>query len=256
MPKFDFNTINKNYIRSIEVAGMFPQIQQYLDRKLEWDVILDMELQVPTNLVGEFNYTEERLDLILGRKTIDFDTLKDMMVDSVYKCLYQGMERSKSDVYDNCEEMKELGEAVVLIENLTKVEFEMCFNDIDKWDAIFPHLYRLEVMVFWDLTDEIVNYAIYNGLEVCESVIDQSDGFEYYMEEYVSEKSINKMYRKIKENEETDKLLSDIINVIYSPKSPHVNPDLLKKKLMKELSNNFDKQRFKRNSKLNSLIED
>lgn len=234
---------------------LFPQIQQYFDHKFEWGDMVDMKLHKMCNLYVEFHECNVRkLDLMLGKTTIDFKTLKTMMVDSVYKCLDQATHRCKKDtLYDSSYELNCLWDAAERFENLTKKEFDKCFNDMKRWEALFPYLYRLELAVNWDLSVEIINYSVFNGLELSKEIMGMTDSYQFHTHEIVSKSLIKKAHKEIIVNIETNKMVNDIMSTLYSPTSPHVNLDLLKRKLVKELSH-LDKEKFNRNSKLNSIL--
>ncbi len=255
--KLKFDIIRTNYKRYEDAKSKFPQVQQYHDDKFDWWDLINLKLHEITSFgTTIIRLGEKKLPLILGHQNIEFDELKSVMVKMSNKIQKESVKEAKRTLeeYEDESETNELKEFVIgksYIEKMDKKEFIEIFQSEDSFRLVFPYLYRLERSVMDECFVEITNYIIHNKIDIDKQVVEVIYNLEYYMEK-IPMPEVEKVSELLRQINNSDKLLNDIMSSIKSSES--INVEYFKEKLQKELIYLDDKE-LKRLGKINDLTK-
>lgn len=206
-----FDTIKSNKVKVKKSMDMFPQVQDYFNGNLSWDYMVNSGLNKISHGQDIFNKCEDKLDLLLGNTSISFETLKEMMIVKSKEMYKSSVKSSKTDFYDNREELSELKEVTILVNKVTESEFQIMFetNDLDK---LFPYLYRLEVNLAWEFQVEVFNYLVTNEVDLHKDVLHSVFDFGDMVKEY--DVDHDKVKRKMKISEKSEIITQKILDLL------------------------------------------
>jgi len=245
--KITFDKINKNLDTYDRAYNMFPQIQEFIDSKIEWETICILKLNSITNFGLHFKKIKSipsKLKVITGETVIDFETLKKKMIKECNRLVAYGSKEAKRTWEINQDdretnEMKEFMEVKKLLKHITEEEFKNVFASFKNWEKLFPHLYRLEINIYNELEIYINNYLAHHKVEMDKDVFDCNYNLEYYKEviELPKNEQVNTEMYKI---DNSDKILDAYFTSLE--KSGSINWKYLEVKL-KQRMNRLDKSK-------------
>lgn len=228
--KLSFDIINKNFKLVKKAKDLFPQIEK---NEISWNEIRTLGLCNVSNLNTTLNRIND-IDLATGKKSMRFDDLKPLLEkysDELYK---EGKRIAYDDWQNPSDEVKALKSIKKELKNVTKEKFDSFFTSLDKYETIFPYLWRIEKSLNNYLLYEIFNYLVTEQVEVFEGIKEVYD-YEYFTKEVKFDKSKSiDLSNKVKNS---DKLISNFLDSIKSElNSGDIELDYLKEKLNTKLN--------------------
>lgn len=211
--KLTYEIIRKNYKTFEKSMESFPQIKDYQNNKLDWDLILSLGLCEVTNLCTTFSKIKN-VDIALGKVEISFSELKPLLVkysEELYergKKIVSSLAKKYNTDWQENDEVGKLRNIKEILSDITKEEFDSYFTSEDKLDTLFPYLWRTERSLNDYMLYEIFNYLVSNEVEVFE----EFDRFEY--EYMIEEVNFDKMLisERVESIRKTDLLIEEIKN--------------------------------------------
>ena len=152
--KLTFEHIKKNIETLKIVKSLYTQIDDYRNNKIEWGNIVYMDLCS----YSHFDYTLCRsdIDYLIGNKTIDFESLKKIMITEANDLLII----MKNENGEEKEEINEFIQSIKFIENLTPKIIEKCLSNYEHFTKMIPSLYRIEKSIMPNIWYKLINYSI------------------------------------------------------------------------------------------------
>jgi hypothetical protein len=249
--KLTFDKIREHYDMTKKYRKEFPLIDKYLNREVDWQLLVDANLSGIANMTSTFDrMSNDDLDFALGRKTISFDELKEKLISSSELAVSKTKKNNTED-WQNCEsEVFEVTKAHELILELTESNLQLYLLSDSSYQMIFPYLYRAEVNALSFVMYEFINYIITNGLEV--NV--EEYALEYFTELDYKIPTIKKLKKNVSVVDSVEQSVQEAILAIGNVSDPQ-NVDLYIKRLKKEIEN-LEPEVLKRNFKIRSVIGD
>ncbi|CAG7581480.1 MAG: hypothetical protein SLAVMIC_00863 [uncultured marine phage] len=227
--KLTFDIINYNYNLVQNVKNQLPQIEQYENREIDWRTIGSLGLCNIANMNTTFSKIEDT-DVALGDVIVTFEDLQPLLKKYSKKLYKFGKKDEEEDWQDSPDEVRQLKDIKKICKNITKKEFDSYFTSKEKYEELFPYLWRIEKSLTDYMIYEIFNYLVNSEIEVFDEIVEE------YPYEYMTEKDKFDM-EETSENKVTidnsNEVLDQIMNLIEN--SNDIDKDYLKEELKTKL---------------------
>ena len=228
--KLTFDIIRKNYNLVQEVKGKLPQIKQYEKGEIDWGTIGSLGLCNIANMNTTFNRGIKDVDIALGNTIVTFEDLRPLLKKYSEELYKVGKRDEEEDWQDSPEEVKQLEEIKRICENITKEEFDSYFESQEKYEILFPYLWRIEKSLNDYMLYEIFNYIVNSEVEVFDGIIEEYP-YEYMTQE--DKFDIEEVSEKKVQIDNSDDVLNRILDLIENSKN--IDKEYLKKELKTKL---------------------